>query len=139
MQSFTVLSNAQILSLVFYKYYNSSVIWFFGKRCAAPLHIISCISIMYIMYIMDIIIYFFCTCKSDNHGQSLYFFAELKQIHFYFSSAQKENKPAAAEPEIEDFMAMMDRELSKTHIGQSFEKQSKTDPTQKKVGECKIF
>ena len=29
-------------------------------------------------------------------------------------------------------MAMMDRELSKTNIGQSFEKQSK--PAQKKVG-----
>lgn len=46
----------------------------------------------------------------------------------------KEPKPQSEEPKIEDFMEMMDRELSKTHIGKSFEKQPKaTNTTTKQV------
>ena len=35
------------------------------------------------------------------------------------------------EPKIEDFMEMMDRELSRTHIGKSFERQQASKPAAK--------
>lgn len=40
---------------------------------------------------------------------------------------------AELEPDIEDFMEMMDRELSKTHIAKSFER-NQTAPKAKTVG-----
>ena len=34
-----------------------------------------------------------------------------------------QGQTAQPEPKIEDFMEMMDRELSRTHVGKSFERQ----------------